>query len=163
MPRVRQRIVFRRLSRFYLKHVKTLSDAYTTGTSCSHTHLLEPIFLKGNAARVEVNHTALVLLNLTTCKHEASVSRALTATASLLMGRRGRPRTAVNTPTVLQGGDAREPIGPPSALLPSAAAFAERVEAALDKATAELDRIKQEWANATPEQDARLKERCRCV
>ncbi|KAG0659690.1 hypothetical protein C6P46_005049 [Rhodotorula mucilaginosa] len=76
------------------------------------------------------------------------------------MGRRGRPRTAVNTPTVLQGGDAREPIGPPSALLPSAAAFAERVEAALDKAAAELDRIKQEWANATPEQDARLKERC---
>lgn len=76
------------------------------------------------------------------------------------MGRRGRPRTAVNTPTVLQGGDAREPIGPPSALLPSAAAFAERVEAALDRAAAELDRIKQEWANATPEQDARLKERC---
>ncbi|KWU42332.1 hypothetical protein RHOSPDRAFT_21411 [Rhodotorula sp. JG-1b] len=76
------------------------------------------------------------------------------------MGRRGRPRTAVNTPTVLQGGDAREPIGPPSALLPSATAFAARVEAALDKATAELDRIKQEWANATPKQDARLKERC---
>ncbi|GAA5883657.1 hypothetical protein JCM3774_003080 [Rhodotorula dairenensis] len=70
------------------------------------------------------------------------------------------PRTRRDRTAVLQAGDAREPIGPPSALLPDAAAFADRVQAALDKATAELDRIKADWANATPEQDARLKERC---
>ncbi|GAA5988284.1 hypothetical protein JCM10908_002149 [Rhodotorula pacifica] len=76
------------------------------------------------------------------------------------MGRPRRHRAAGHSSAPLQTGDVREPIGPPSALLPDASAFADRVEAALDHAKAELDRIKQEWAKATPEQEAKLKERC---
>lgn len=75
---------------------------------------------------------------------------------------RGSRRSAfANSATF--AGDQRDAVGPPSALLPTATAFAEQVEASLKAAEAELNLIKEDWAKWTPEQTARLNERCRCA
>lgn len=76
---------------------------------------------------------------------------------------RGSRAAALPAAVSSYAGDSREVIGPPSALLPNAAAFAQTVEDALKEAEKTLEQIKQEWAGMTPEEYARLNDRCRRV